>query len=242
MDINNLTRDSAKVATTLKELPNEALITTTGCFIQIPSKYVDKQLANLSKQGTYILGVFALITPDGNYSVFNFPNMVRIVPSETRRFFHDDVEYIEFEFARGAPVIADLNVLVQDTLIYHIYDHYVDGGTVPWFLDYRDFCALFDLVPDYIGVKLGATWTIIKTILAQTARCPGNKSKKFRELLKTNADVAKLQPEYISFSSVLYGPKTTSAKLMGPYFDTALVSSIVNPSDSSDNIEQYYGS
>lgn len=238
MDISKLTRDPAAVAKTFKELPNDSLISLTGHRIHIPSKYVSRQLAVISKQGTYILGIFALITPDGKYSVFNFPCLTRIIPSDTKKVVYDGVEYLEFDIAKGSPIIADMNVLVQDTLIYHIYDHFVDGGIVPWFMDYTDFIAIFDLVRKYLGVRLGATRTVVKTILGQIARVKGDVNTKLRETIKTQADIAKADPSYVSFSSVLYGPKTTSAKLMGPHFDTAVVSSIVNPSVTSDNLEQ----
>lgn len=239
MDPSKLTRDKAAVMSSLKVMPNDSLVTKTGCFIHIPSKYVDKQLAVLSKQGTYILGIFALITPDGKYTVFNFPNMTRILPSETKRFFYDNIEYVEFEFAPGAPALMDVNVLVQDTLIYHIYDYFVDGGTIPWFMAYSDVISIFDLVPEYIGTKLGASWTVIKTILGQIARQPKDRTKMARELYTDLGKIKSFTPAYISFSSVLYGTGSTTAKLMGPYFDTAKISAINHPSEKSDNIEKY---
>lgn len=239
MDISKLTRDVNAVAATLSVLGNDSMVTKSGCFIHVPSRYANKSLAFTSSQGTYILGMFALITPDGKYSVFNFPNMVKILPSESRRFFHDEQEYIEYEFVKGSPVIVDTNVLVQDTLIYNIYDYFIDGGVIPWFMSYEDLVRIPDLIKEYAGVKLGASWSLFKILIGKIARQKEDRAKLVRELYVTRKDIAANPPVYISFSSTLYGPKTTTATLFGPYFDTAIVSRLNNPSTTTDNIEKY---
>lgn len=241
MDVTKLTRDVAAVRSTLVDR-NDVLISKTGCSIVVPSTFVNKNLAVLSKKATYILGVFAMVIPSGKYCLFSFPNMCRIHPSDTRRFFHEGVEYIQFDILPGAPALMDMNVLIQDTLIYNIYSFFVDGGVIPWYMNYLDAMTVFDLVPKYIGVNLGDNWTIIKVILSNIARQQDDRTKRYRELLTDASKAHKLKPAYVQFSSILYGPKTTSAKIGGPYFDIAMLSALNNPSVQPDNIERYLGS
>lgn len=235
MDTSKLTRDAKHVAATLRELPDGTVITKSGCTIHVPAKYVEKNLAHLDSD-IYIAGIYALITPDNKYAVSNTMAMIKITPTDTKRVFINDVEYIEFEFPAGSVVFPNLNLVVNDTMAYHVYDCFVDGAIAPWFMNYVDIGKLFNSSDKHAGIRLGANRAVMEMILATTARQPADKTQYFRHVIFKPEDMSK-PIAYVPFKSVIYGPNTTSAKLMGAYFDMGLVSALVNPSERTEKIE-----
>ncbi len=237
MDVTKLKRDPKVVIASLKTLPDGRVVTLTGCHMHIPAEYVDKQIAFLSGTSKSTLGIFALVVGT-SYGVWSTPNMYTIEPQEYTRIMIDGAEYVECYFPEGSTVFTTLNVIMMDSLAYEIYDLYADTDIDPWFLSYFDRAAILDDTGLYLGATFGAKWSILKMVWAFTARSPKDRTKYWRNLLKTQQDTVTIKPSYIPFKSVIYGPKTTTAKLMGAYFDLGLNAALVNPSEKSDDMEK----
>lgn len=233
MNIKALKRDAKRVAETLTTLPDGSVVTSTGCVILIPEKYIDKQLAFIGNEVS-ILGIYAIITPDGFYAVSTAMCMIRIDPTSNNRVVIDDVTYLELTFPKNSTVILSSTVVKRDIIAYQVYDFLIDAGHVPWFLEYDDLLKLFYLSDQYAGITFGANHSIIPLIVSNIARDPNLKTRYFRQAINESP---KAVPSFIPFKSVIYGPKTTTAKLMGAYFDSALVSALTNPNTRTEKVE-----
>lgn len=237
MDFSKLTRDAAYVGKQLKRMPDKSLVALDTLKIIIPSKYIDKQMAFIEGREKYITGIFAAIA--GNkYAVFMVPNMVHVNPDDIDRVVWNDVEYIVMTVDKGSDFIVTSEVVVQDTLIYYIYDTYVDGGLDAWFLNYQDRLKMFDNTDKYAAFRLGSNHAVMRLLVAKTCRVPEDRGQLFRTILNAQEKVDKLQPSIVPFKSVIFGPKTTSASLSGAYFDVGQQTRLVNPSVKSDTLER----
>lgn len=233
MNVASLKRDAKRVGETLKTLPDGSVVTTTGCTIVIPEKYVEKQLAFLGNDVS-ILGVYAIVTPDGFYAVSSAMCMLRVDPTSNTKVTIDDTSYLVLEFQKNSNVLLSSDVVKRDVVAYQVYDFFVDAGNVPWFMTYTDMLKLFYYSDKYAGISFGANHAIIPLIVSNIARNPNNKVQYYRQIVEEDRNA---KPAWIPFKSVIYGPKTTTAKLSGAYFDSALVSALTIPNDRKEKVE-----
>lgn len=237
MDISKLKRDPKAINSNLIKTPTGQIKAKEDMYIHVPSIYLDRELAFLNGKDKQLLGVMALICGDA-YSVLRVPNLFNISPLDHVRVTINDVEYLEIFFPAGSTVFKTASVIVNDAVVYDIYDLYTDTNIDPWFLTALDRAALLDETAFYIKSSYGANRNVMKVVWAFTMRQPHDRTKYFRTSLLTQSDWDTKKPVYIPFKSVIFGPKTTTAKFNGAYFDLARAAALVNPSEKSDDMEK----
>lgn len=232
MDFGSLKRDPEQVHKILAENPDGSLMTTAGCFIVIPERYIDRELAHVADE-FQSLGIFAIVTNDGAYAISTAMAMFRLNPIATTKITFKEEPYLVLEFAAGSTVMHSTDVVKDEVLIYDVYNDFIDSGHTPWFLGYNDSLTMFDNSAHFTGRSLGSNHAVLPLIVSTTAR-----SNKDRRLHYRLADP--LQPKdlfRIPFNSIIYGPKTTTARLMGAYFDTGLVSALTTSNEVEERVE-----
>jgi hypothetical protein len=237
MNPKQLTHDPAKVQSYLKELPDERLVTTKGCKIHIPARFAERQLATIGIE-TYIVGICAVIVEDQYYGVMLVNAMMRIEPTSTLRVNVDDDEYYEFYFEPGATVIQSVQLVKTDTLVYRVYDEIIAKGREPWYLDYAHMGHLFDSAKYHAGANIGQNHEVTELIVSMVSRDPDDRTKYYRQAVKTKADLKKKPPVFIPLRSVQYSATNTTNKLAGSYWTDALNSALVSPSTRTERIEE----
>lgn len=236
MDPKRLIRDPSKVHAILKPLGDGSIACTKACKIYIPSRFAEHQMAFVGSE-TQISGIFAIVVDDKYYGVSLINSMLRIDPTDTKRVMVKDVENFEFSFAAGSKVILNRNLVKSDTFIYNIYNEIVATGHIPWFFSYEDLGRLFESSGQFAGMKVGASHVVSEMIAAAISRDSKDKTKYYRQTIKSKQDLLQSPPEFIALRSVIYGATNTTAKLMGAYFDDGLTSALVNPSEKVEPIE-----
>ncbi len=232
MEFGTLKRDPEAVHKTLVENPDGSVTTTTGCFVVIPERYLERELAYVADE-FQTLGIFALVTKDGTYAVSTAMAMLRLNPIATTKVTYKEAPYLILEFAPGSIVIHSTDVVKDEVLLYDVYNDFIDSGNIPWFITYDDMLLMFDSSIYFTGRKLGSNHAVFPLIISTIAR-----SYKDRRLHFRLADP--LQPKdlcWIPFNSIIYGPKTTTARLMGAYFDTGLVSALTTTNEIDERVE-----
>ena len=237
MDVSKLMRDAAKAHASLKELDDNSVIALKQCAIYIPERYIEQGLATMGSE-TYILGIFAFADASGAYGVSSVCASMRITPSIINNVVIHDEPCLEFIFNPGDTVIADTQLVVQDTMLYRVYLEFIAKGNVPWFMNYSDVCSIFSAAEHHNGVKLGANDAILEMIISTMCRAPNDRAIYYRHYIKRQDQLVKEQPQYIAFRSVTYGATNTTAKLIGAYFNDGLDSALVYPSKRKEKIEE----
>lgn len=232
-----LKRDPAKVQSYLKELPDGRLVTTKGCKIIIPSRFAERGLAFIGIE-TQIVGIYAMIVDDAYYGVSLVNAMIRIEPTSTMKIVIDEEEHCEFYFEPGATVIPDTQLVKIDTLVYKIYDEIIAKGRVPWYLGYTELGKLFDTAKYHAGANIGTNHEVTELIVSMISRDAKDRTKYYRQTVKTMDEVTKHPPAFIPLRSVTYAATNTTNKLAGSYFKEGVVSALVSPADRVERIEE----
>src|SRR5690606_25517753 len=134
MDISQLIRNKAIVHDALVQ-DGDKLLAKKGMKIYIPVRFSERNLAVIGSE-TSILGIFAIVVDDKYYAVSNALAMLRIEPTSTNTVTVGDEDYFEFYFEAGSVVVADTQVVVDDTVAYYVYNEFIAKGRAPWYLSY----------------------------------------------------------------------------------------------------------
>lgn len=230
-------RDGRKVRQNLHVTDDGALITTKPCKIQVPKRYLDRNLATVGSE-VFILGIFGIIMEEAYYGVSMADAMVRLLPSSTDTVDVDGEQYLEFLFDAGDQLFNSLDLVQNDTLMYYIYDECVAKGRHPWYFNYLDSLHLFDSARHHGGTDLG-NHAILNLIVSTTARDSQDLTLLYRHTLSTPDDMVRRPPTIVPFRSVVYNTPNTLSKLIGANFGDSLSSALVHPTDKVENIEAH---
>lgn len=236
MNPRNLIRDASKIHAILQEMPDGSVITTKECKIYIPSRFAERNLAEVGVENT-ISGIYAIVTEDLYYGVSLINAMIKIKPTSTLKVKVLGVEYFEFTFSPGSVVIETTTLVKKDTLVYRIYDEIISKGRVPWFIDYNDLGHIFDTAKSHANANIGQNSEVTELIISMVARDKTDKTKYYRTTVDNLADIKSKPPTYIPLRSVTYAATNTTNKLAGSYFSSAVTSALVSPAERTERIE-----
>lgn len=228
MDISGLKRNPDRVHSALKEV-GDSLIAQTECRVYVPEHYMGTELGSMGNT-IHMLGVFAIVV-DGVYAVSKALSMVETTPASLNVVTIDGDKYMEFYYAPGDVVIANLNLVKITTLVFRAYSEFYAKGKVPWYLDYNDLCFLFDTSVLHGGANLGVPSSVIEMIAGSITRDSKDRMVHYRHT-DQSAD-----PTFIPLRSVAYGATNTTSKLLGAYFAEGVTSALVTQSTRNEPIE-----
>jgi len=236
MNPKSLQRDAKKVHEALKELDDGRLIALKELKIYIPARFAERELAFIGIE-TVIVGIYAIVVDDAYYGASTVNAMMRIEPTITNKIKYEDEEYYEFVFPKGSTVLASVHLVRIDTLTYRIYDEIISKGRVPWYLSYSDMGRLFDTAKYHANANIGQNNEVTELIVSMISRDSKDRTRYYRQTVKTLDDVIKNPPAFIPLRSVQYAATNTTNKLAGSYFSDGLVSALVSPADRVERIE-----
>lgn len=235
MDISQLKRDPVKAKANLKQVDN-TLITLANCSIQIPERYANKSLAVMGSE-VYVCGIFPIIFEDGTYTLNNTIGMFRIQPAVTETITIDGENYYEFKFNAGDVLFANTNIVVSNTLVYFVYNYFIENGYIPWFINFYDLVNLFSSSNAVAGVNLGTKATM-EVIIMTMVRDPKDVYKLYKHTIQKASDLQTNPPTFIAFDSVIWNTSDTTSKLNGNYSSDAVNAALVNRSERVEVIEE----
>lgn len=237
MDFRKLVRDHKKVFAYTRELADGRVVTTKGVKIYIPSRFAERGLAQVGIE-TYIVGVYAMVADDTHYAVSMVDAMTRIEPTSTLKILIDEDEYFEFTFDPGSVIFPTLELVKSDTLVYKIYDEIIAKGRVPWYLEYSDLGHLFDTAKKHAGANIGLQHEVTELLVSMIARYEPDRHRYYRTVPKVPADLTRIRPAYIPLRSVTYAATNTTNRIAGSYFNEGMISSLVNPAERTERMEE----
>ena len=237
MDISKLIRDPDKIKTCLVELPDGRLVTKKELKIYIPVRFEERDLARVGID-TRILGIYAIVLEDKYYGVSIVNAMVNIAPTSNMKVMFNDEPYYEFTFEPGSTVITNMNLVKTDTLVYKIYDEFISKGRIPWYIGYKELGRLFETAQKYAGANVGQNPEVMEIMVSLISRDPENRSKYYRQTIKSLDEIDHKPPVFIALRNVSYSATNTVNKLAGSYFGTGLTSALVEQTTRTERIEQ----
>lgn len=236
MDPRKLIRSPDKVTACLKQLPDGRVVCTKDLKIYIPTRFAERNLASIGVE-THIAGIFAMVVDDLFYGVSLINATMRIEPTSRIKVPIGEDEYFEFFFRAGSTVISTVDLVKVNTLTYRIYDEILSKARVPWYLDYQDLGKLFDTAGYHAGANIGQNHEVIELIVSLIARDVTDRTRYYRQVVKSLDDLHRKPPAYIPLRSVQYAATNTTNKLAGSYFGDGVVSALVSPTVRSERLE-----
>lgn len=235
MDVKTLKRDPVRAKANLK-LIGDSLVTAKDCVIQIPESFANRNLAVMGSE-VYVCGVFPIIFEDSYYTLNSTIAMFRLKPSVTETTVIDDENYYVFKFEAGDTVIENINLVISNTLVYYVYNHFIANGNVPWYLGFYDLVNLFASTKEHAGVNLGTKATM-EVIIMTMIRDKDDLYKLYKHTIENESDILTRPPAIIAFDSVIWNTSDTTSKLNGNYNDMAVNAALVNKSERVELIEE----
>jgi hypothetical protein len=235
-NIKNLIRDAEKIHANLRESSDGKLITLVDCKIYIPVRFSERGLVSIEAE-THIVGIYAIVMEDTYYGVSMVNAMIRIDPNGRNIVSIDGEDYFEFLFEAGSAVMASVNLVKSDILVYRIYDELISKGKIPWYLQYTDLAKLFETAIYHAGANIGRDHEVTELLVSMISRNPDNRVEYYRQVVKQESDLKTIKPAFIPLKSVTYSATNTTNKLAGSFFSEGVVSALVSPSLREERIE-----
>lgn len=241
MNIASLEKDVPRVLATLRELTDsetgdKSIVTSKGCKLYVPIRFSERGLASVGVEIT-IVGICAIVVEDKYYSTMVLNAFIRIDPTVTNKVSVDGDDYYEFVFNPGSVVIPSLQLVKQNTLVYRIYDEFINKGRVPWYMQYPEMAKLFDTARKHAGANIGGDHEVTELIVSMIARDPKNRARYYRQAIQSPEDLKTNPPAFIPLKSVTYSATNTTNKLAGSYMQDGIVSALVSPAERVERIE-----
>lgn len=235
MDVSKLLRDSTRVNQVLVKKDRKVLA-KQPCRITIPEIYERKGLAELGLDN-YIVAIYAINTGT-HYANSIVPAMMRTQPSKISRVTIHNAPYIALDYEPGAAVIDQTELVRSESLIYNVFDTIIAGGRVPWNMNYDDMGRILKHAAQFAGSRIGNNHEVIELLVSMLARDPDNPNLEYRHTLKSFDQIDKRPPFFSPLRSVQFLATNTTSKLAGSLFSEGVVSALVNPSESTERIEE----
>ena len=236
MDQKQLIRSAEHIHSCLSELPDGRVIAVKEVKIYSPYHYLEKSLVTIG-QDVFILGIFGITSEDKYLGVSLLNTMVPISPSITNRVKIDGDEYFEFVFKPGDSVFSSTTLVKSDSLVYKIYDTFIAKGSIPFYMSYDDLGKLFDSAAVYAGANLGKNQEVNQLIASMLARDPLDRTKYYRQVVKSDEDIAAITPAYVGLKSIAFSATSTLNKMAGSYFQVGVTSALIDASTRKERIE-----
>lgn len=236
MDFSQLIRKPEMVHAILKELPDGSVVTTKPCKIYFPVRYEEVGLATVANTVSTV--AYIGIVVDDSYGIINIPTYVKLEPSFINKIKIEDTPYYELEFEENSTIFSTLECIKNDILTYYIYNEFIAGGNIPWYMKYEDLVRIFDKSRKFAGVDIGSNLEISDMVVSNIARDRKDLTKYYRSIYNGPLSEKTNPPEIVSLRNISYGATNTTAKLLGNYFSDSLTSALINPSERLESIEE----
>ena len=236
MDVRKLIRNPETVKGQLKKQADNTVITNRGCKIYIPARFAERNLADLGVDN-YIVGMFAMTVDDTYYSFCNINALIQITPDSVNKINIEGEDYLEFVFMKGSTVIKNTFLVMNDILVFRIYDEFMSKGNIPWYMNYEDAGKMFETAGKHGGTSVGSSPEVVEMLIATIFGDAKDRNISLRTIINTREDLITKKFVTIPLRSVAYAASNTTNKLAGSYFSVGLTSALVNPTERTEKIE-----
>lgn len=194
--------------------------------VYIPKFYESRGFFSIENTVT-TFGVFKLEI-DNYTGTLIFPSLIEMDPTD----INSNEDYNILIFEKGSIFIANTFIISNPNFIYEIFTTFVTLGKSLPFLKYDDIPYIFDFAQKIAQVSLNSRRTAFELIYGELTRDSKDLNTRYRNTNMKNPY------QIISLHNVVYGPKSTSAKLLGSYFNDGLTGSLIAEHDESYPLEQ----
>lgn len=198
--------------------------------VYIPKRY--KNHGSLVVQETIItLGIFEMVIDETITVGYMLPAHIGMVPTETAEVSYKGQPCVHAVFYTNDLFIKSTEVVKNQGIAYVLFKEFVDLGKQPDFISYQQSAFMFDGIQRVSGVRFPVDHAIFEIIFSHLYRDLDQVTIPYR-----NTEMVKA-PIRIPLSAVAHAATSTTAKIVGSYFDNGVNSALVNQADEPSSIE-----
>jgi len=204
--------------------------------ILFPKKYIDKGLTILDNV-SLVFGVIMIMDNKYNYGKMLLPNRLEVIPNEIDEVEVEGERWVKLTIEKGEPFLVKDKVVKNTDFVFNAYDLFLMQGKVPFFVTYEDILTIFTNLPKYTGGKVGKDPLIFEILIAIITRHFKELTKEYREVIKTEKDVNKIPFKVVGLKNPYLSFRSTYGKLLGSYFEDAMLGALLFPEDEVTDSE-----
>lgn len=224
-DISKLKRNPKVISSYLKTSGN-TVTTKEEIQVMIPVRYIETGLASIDNT-VKTVGVYAIIDNKNNYAISNIPITQELSPFSVEDTIIGNTKYKVLNFHKNTVFMPNNKLIVSADFLYPLFDNFYSNGKVPWFIGYEDLCDLLLESRKYLGNNIGEAILAFEIITSISAREASSPTKYYRLSNMKN------KPTYVGLNNLFYSYNNTGAKLVGSYFKTGIMTSLLDPETKS---------
>lgn len=237
MDITNFKRNPEIIKSKISSADGKSMVAKDDLFILVPQRFAAKGLLKLGTEVEFVC-MYCIFDKAGNYAVSNVPGFLATIPDRTYIETIDEVGFYKFQYNKGSVIFGSMIIAKDDTLVFKIFDEYLQRGNIPWYYNYDDALGILERVQKYTGLGVGQRSEVSHFMLSLLSRDPSDRKKYYRHGIKSYSTVATMYPKYVPMKSVNDVANNTLSKLTGSYFNDGVIGALISPSDKADKIEE----
>jgi hypothetical protein len=230
LNIHGLHRNPDIIKKYLKTT-NNVVTTSEDISILFPEYYISSKLSIITET-VKVIGVIAILDEHDNYAVINIPIYLNIMPYDIEDVDIDGISYKSCKFNQGDVVMADNRAMKDGEVLFSILNLFYMNGKVPWYISYEDASDFIVTSKVYTGSNIGNNILPLE-ILASIISYDRKNSEFFYRLGKHTA-----APIYKGLNNQFHAFDNTTSKLVGAYFSDGVITSLVDESKETTNIEE----
>jgi len=189
--------------------------------LRVPKRFEVYGLLEVTETVTCV-GVMDLIIDEKYQAGLNLLAKIEVAPREISEMVYDENAYLVMYLEHGDRFITHTQVVRDGSIVPSLYVEFITRGKTIYTLDYVKLALLFDRAKAMTGSGIGVDRVLFEMIVSHLARSQDDVFKQYR-----HTDMAKSM-RLIRLRSVSYAPTSTTARLLGSYFDDGLTASLIH--------------
>lgn len=236
LNVSGLKRDPDAIKKAFKKI-GSSMVVTKDMRVIFPERYTNIDLAIIGST-VRLTSIYAILDDEGNYAVSNIPIFIELTPSNITDIEINGKVNKVLHFEEGTTFTENVNMVIDNTFLYDLFNEFYINGNIPWFISYNDAITIFEKTKKYAKSGLGDNPITMEILASILARNPKNKSEFYREILKNENDLNKVIPQYIGLMNIYFTFDNTVSKLVGSYYGQGISSAIISRETSTTTIEE----
>lgn len=157
---------------------------------------------------TYHVGLLALTT-------------IEMEADDVSTIMIGEIQFVALTLSKGSRFICNTERIADGDIVYSLWMEFITRGKLLYNIDYDTLSTLFDQAKSMCDTNIDVDHVIFETIYSHLSRDPNNLSVQYRHTDMKEAF------KLISLRSVGYATTSTTSRLLGSYFGSALNSSLI---------------
>jgi len=198
--------------------------------IHIPKRYENHGCVEIGEE-VKTLAIFDMIINDSVDTGYFLPAHICIIPTNIETVNINNKTYFKLTLYKGDVFIKNINVVKNPQLAFVMFYEFIFLGNMPKFIDYNKSAFIFDKVKDICGINFRSNKVVFEIMSAHLYRTENDLTQPYRLTDMKN------EPVNIPLRAVTHAATSTSSKLIGSYYSSAINSALVNQANESSQVE-----